>query len=173
MAQLQPLLNHVPVVGTYVAILLLAVALLRRSPELTRASLAMFPLLALAGVLVTMTGEPVEEIVEHVAGVSEAIVERHENAVTAASILLGAFGVFSLGGLIAFLERDAGVPRTFAALVLALSLIPAAALTRAAHLGGQIRHPEIRPRQEAAAAETRDRDDGASIHGVETRDRRP
>jgi len=36
------LLDHLPVVGTVLAILLLAYALLRRSPELTRVSLGIF-----------------------------------------------------------------------------------------------------------------------------------
>ena len=143
-AHLHLLLNHLPVVGTMVGILLLAYALLRRSPELARASLGLFVLLALAGVVVYLTGEPAEETVENLAGVSESAIESHEEAALVATMLLGVLGVVALGGLVAFRKRAAGIPRGFAALALALSLAPAAAMGYTANLGGQIRHTEIR-----------------------------
>jgi hypothetical protein len=72
------LLNHVPVIGTGIMIVLLGYALLRRSTELVRVSLGMFVLLALAGAVVYLTGEPAEGVAEGLPGVSEAIMERHE-----------------------------------------------------------------------------------------------
>jgi hypothetical protein len=144
------LLNHVPVIGTIVAIGLLAYAVVRRSPELVRVSLGMFVLLALAGAVVYLTGEPAEELVEGLPGVSEAILERHEEAALVATTLLGLVGAVSLGGLLAFRERAAGIPRGFAAATLLLALVPAGAMGYTANLGGQIRHTEIRPGAEAA-----------------------
>jgi hypothetical protein len=147
------LLNHLPVIGTIVAILLLAWAVLRRSPELTRASLALFVLLALAGIVVYLTGEPAEESVEHLAGVSESMIESHEEAALLATLLLGGLGAVALGGLVAFRRRVGGIPRGFATLALLLSLAPAAGMGYTAYVGGQIRHSEIRPGA-AAADET-------------------
>ena len=152
------LLNHLPVVGTVVAILLLAYALLRRSPELTRVSLGLFVLLAFAGAVVYLTGEPAEETVEHLAGVSESVIHSHEEAALVATILMSALGFVSLGGLVGFRKRTAGIPRGFAALALVLSLAPAAAMAYTANLGGQIRHTEIR----AGAVATGEADGEAS-----------
>jgi uncharacterized membrane protein YeaQ/YmgE (transglycosylase-associated protein family) len=144
------LLNHLPVIGTVVAIALLGYAVLRRSPELVRVGLGMFVLLALAGAVVYLTGEPAEELVEGLPGVSEAILERHEEAALFATILLGVVGAVALGGLLAFRTRATGIPRGFAAAALLLALLPAGAMGYTANLGGQIRHTEIRPGAVAA-----------------------
>lgn len=146
------LLNHVPVIGTLVAIALLAFALLRRSAELTRVSLGMFVVLAIVGGVVYLTGEPAEELVENLPGVSKGIMERHEEAALIATLLLAGLGLVALGELLAFRRRAAGIPSGFAVLVLVLSLAPAAAMGYAANLGGQIRHSEIRPGADASAA---------------------
>jgi uncharacterized membrane protein YeaQ/YmgE (transglycosylase-associated protein family) len=145
------LLNHVPVIGTIVAILLLGYALLRGSSELVRVSLGMFVLLALAAVLVYLTGEPAEELVEDLPGVSETILERHEDVALVATILLGVVGAVALGGLFAFRRRAAGIPRGFAAFALLLALVSAGAMGYTANLGGQVRHTEIRPGGVASA----------------------
>jgi hypothetical protein len=138
------LLNHVPVIGTVIGILLLGYALLRRSQDVTRASLGIFVLAALAGGAVFLTGEPAEERVENLAGISMPILERHEEAALIAALLLAAVGVFALVGLIVFRRREAGIPRGFATVALILALVPAAAMGYTANLGGQIRHSEIR-----------------------------
>lgn len=143
-AHLHLLLNHVPVLGTIGAILLLGYALLRRSQDLTRVALGSMVLVALAGVVVYLTGEPAEEAVEHLAGVSEPAIESHEEAALIATILLGAVGAVALGGLVAFRRRATGIPRGFAVFALALSLAPAVAMGYTANIGGQIRHSEIR-----------------------------
>jgi uncharacterized membrane protein len=153
-AHLHLLLNHLPVVGTIGAVLLLAYALLRRSPELTRVSLGLFVLVALAGVAVYLTGEPAEEAVEHLSGVSESMIESHEDAALLATILLGVVGTVALAGLVAFRRRTGGIPRGFATLALLLALAPAAAMGYTANLGGQIRHTEIRAGAAAAGAAT-------------------
>jgi hypothetical protein len=149
-AHLHLLLNHLPVIGTIVTIALLAWALLRRSLETTRASFGMFVVFALLGLAVYLTGEPAEHLVEDLAGVSHDAVEAHEEAALLATVLLGGLGALALGGLVAF-RRAAAIPRGFAALVLALSLAPAAAMGWTANLGGKIRHPEIGPASAPAA----------------------
>lgn len=136
------LLNHVPVIGTLVAIALLAWALLRRNPALTRASLGMFVVFALAGIVVYLTGEPAEHLVEDLPGVSHDAIEAHEEAAFLATALLGGLGALALGGLVA-LRRAPSVPRGFAILTLGFSLLPATAMGWTANLGGKIRHTEI------------------------------
>ena len=51
-------LNHLPVVGTFFGVLLLLLALLRKSEELKRGSLGVFALTALLALPIYFTGEP-------------------------------------------------------------------------------------------------------------------
>ena len=145
------LLNHVPIIGTVLGVLLLAVAVARRSDELGRVALWLFALLAGTSVLVFLTGEPAEELVEKLPGFSEALTERHEEAALAATIVMGVVGLFSLVVLAVFRRRPLARWATPVALVMALGAT--AAMGYAANLGGQIRHTEIR----AASAATVDR----------------
>ena len=144
------LLNHVPVIGTVLGVLLLAVAVARRSDELGRVALWLFALLAGTSVLVFLTGEPAEELVEKLPGFSEALTERHEEAALVATVVAGLVGLFSLAVLAVFRKRP--LARWATPVALALSLGAACAMGYAANLGGQIRHNEIR----AASAATLD-----------------
>jgi hypothetical protein len=152
-AHIHLLLNHVPVIGTIITIPLLGWALLRRNAALLRTALAMLVAFSIAGGIVYLTGEPAEEAVEHLAGVSERVLELHEEAALLATVLLGLTGAVALGGLVAFRSRRSGIPQGFAVLVLVLSLLPAGAMAWTANLGGQIRHSEIRGTAVASAGE--------------------
>jgi hypothetical protein len=72
-------LNHLPVIGAIFGVLLLLLALLRKSEELKRVSLGVFVITALLALPIYFTGEPAEEVVEHLPGVAEPLIERHEN----------------------------------------------------------------------------------------------
>jgi len=155
-AHLHLLLNHVPVLGTLSGMLLLAFAMIRRSQELTRVSLAVLVLAAVITIPVYWSGEPAEELVEHRPEVSERIIEQHEEAAEAAATALGILGALSLAGLVLF-RQATGVPRRFAALTLALALVGTVLMIRTANLGGQVRHAEIRSATAGAPAGARER----------------
>lgn len=136
-------LNHVPVIGLLIVLLLLAVARLRRSAELTQVSYALFVLLAATAVAVYLTGEPAEELVENLPGVSEPLVERHEELALIATIGMVVLGLVALVGLIRIRGyRIASV--WYGRGVLLLALLMAGLMGWTANTGGQIRHSEIR-----------------------------
>ena len=136
------ILNHVPVIGTLIGMCLLGYAVLRRDDRLVRVCLGMFAILAVIALAVFLTGEPAEEAVEGLAGVSEPVMEQHEEAARLATIALGFLGLLSLGVLLRF--RRGALPRQAAMLLLAAALVPAGMMVWTANLGGQIRHSEIR-----------------------------
>ena len=136
------LLNHVPVIGTIVGLFLLAWAVFRRDQGLARATLGLFAILAVVALAAFLTGEPAEEAVEGLAGVTEGSIERHEEAALLATIALGVLGAASLGALVWFRRR--ALPGRVLALMLVLALVPAGAMAWTANLGGQIRHTELR-----------------------------
>jgi uncharacterized membrane protein len=136
------LLNHVPVIGAVLGLALPGVAFLRRSDELGKFALGAFAFLGAVSVVVFLTGEPAEELVEKLPGFSEALTERHEEAALAATIVMGVVGLLSLIGLAVF--RSRALARWVVPTALVLALGATATMGYAANLGGQIRHTEIR-----------------------------
>jgi hypothetical protein len=137
------LLNHVPVIGTFFGIALLLAALVRRSRELVVASLALFVLNAAVAVPVYLTGEPAEDRVEKLPGVSAAVIERHEEAAAVGFGAVAVLGAVSLVGL-ALAARNKPVSRGLMAVPLVLAVVAAGLMAWTANLGGQVRHTEIR-----------------------------
>ena len=142
-AHVHLMLTHLPVIGTIFGVLLLLLALLKKSEELKRVSLGIFVLTALLALPVYFTGEPAEKVVEHLPGVAEPMIERHEDAALFALLTAGGAGVVALAGLILF-RRAEKLPGWIVAATLVLSLATSGLMGWMANLGGQIRHTEIR-----------------------------
>jgi hypothetical protein len=142
LTHLHLLLNHVPTVGSAVAIVLFAVAVYRKDDPLTRISLGMLVVIALAAVVVYQTGMAARDAIEPLPGVSKALIDAHEDAA------LPAFIVIELTGAVAWLglwqcRRFSRPTRGNLWTVAALSLLTFASVARTANLGGEVRHPEI------------------------------
>ncbi len=99
-----------------------------------------------------MTGEPAEDGVKGLPGVSKQIIEKHEEAASVAFTGLVVVGVVALVGLLVF-RRGRAVPSWFSSLVLAVALIVVSLMSWTANLGGQIRHTEIRSNSGPAAGQ--------------------
>lgn len=153
-AHLHLIVNHIPVLGAVFGLLLLAYGLVRRNDGVVRASLWTLAIVGLAGLMAYLTGEPAEEIVEELPGVSEAILERHEEAALLATIGGGIVGLAALAGLL--LHRARPVASAFSAVMLLLTLGLFGGMAWTANLGGQIRHGEIRGGQTAQAGANAD-----------------
>lgn len=136
------LLNHVPVMGIPFGFLLLAVALARKSLELTKASLGVFAVVALVTIPVYLAGEPTEEVVEHLPGISESFIEEHEESALLSLVAIEILGVLAVAGLVLF--RGSSIPTWFVTTSLVLSLLAAVSVGWTANLGREIHHPEIR-----------------------------
>jgi uncharacterized membrane protein YqjE len=94
-------LNHVPVIGLPIVVLLLLWGLGRRNAEVIRAAFGLLVLLALVTLVVQLTGEPAEELVEGLPGVVDSIVERHEEAALVATVGMSGLGLLALFGWLA------------------------------------------------------------------------
>ena len=147
------MLNHLPVIGVLFVALVLAVGLLWRNGGILRLGLAMLVLVALAAIPVFLSGEPAEESIEDVTGVSHASIESHEDAAKPAMIGLELLGLVALVALLR--ERGRGVPPRFAALlliaVIALSSMPGP--LRAAVISSASRR--LRPRNSSSSYRNR------------------
>ena len=140
-AHLHLILNHIPVIGIGFGILLLIYGFVRNNDEIKKVSLGVFVLAALMTIPVYLTGEPAEEIVENLAGVSEAFIDPHEDWAYYSLILMEITGVLALLNLI-FFGRSFG--KKFLLVTSLSSVVAAGSILYTANLGGKIRHTEIR-----------------------------
>lgn len=143
LAHIHLMLNHIPLIGIGFVTLLLIVAILRRSNELINVVLIFVILVALWAIPVYLTGEPAEEIVEDLPGVSEQLIEEHEEKAEVAFIFVEVTGALALITLLArrFSERFG---HKLTVLTLLVLIISGGLMAWTANLGGKIHHPEIR-----------------------------
>lgn len=137
------LLNHFPIIGLLVATMLLIWAVVRKNVSLQKTASVIIILMALIAIPVFLTGEPAEESVENLPGVSEQIIEEHEDAAKFALILMELTAVTAVGAL-AIAKNKEAVAQKLLYGVAVLSVVTCVAMARTGYLGGQIRHTEIR-----------------------------
>src|SRR5678815_3219074 len=141
MVHLHLMAAHLPVIGVVLLIPLLLIALVRRSDELSKLGLWAAAGIALSGVIVYLTGESTEEGVEHLAGISETMIERHEEIALFSTVALAVFGLLALVTLFRMRGKRLSRGIVVSALFGVIALSGAFAWT--ANLGGKIRHSEI------------------------------
>ncbi len=142
-AHLHLILNHIPLIGMGFTLLLLIIAFVRKSGELLNIALIFTVLVALFAIPVYLTGEPAEELVEDLPGISESIMEEHEESAEISFILAEITGAVALISLIV-LAYSYNYGRKLAILTLMLLIVSGGLMVWTANLGGKIHHPEIR-----------------------------
>ncbi|HMU33582.1 MAG TPA: hypothetical protein PKC89_06940 [Pyrinomonadaceae bacterium] len=151
-------LNHFPVICSILSVPLFLYAYWRKSDELKQLALLVLVFAAAVTIPVYLSGEPAEEVVEKLAGVSHDLIEQHEDAAYFAMISMMITGVISLIGLIAMMAKKTAAK--FLVLVALLSAAGSAGLMlRTSSLGGQIRHSEIRAGGTAEQPSEKEKDD--------------
>ena len=140
------MLNHFPIIGTLLGGGVMLYGYITSSDLVKKAALWTWALMALIAIPVFLTGEPAEEAVEGLAGVSESLIHEHEEAAELAIWLMEALGVFSLLTLV-FYKTKPAVSKTLVLISTILGFVVFGAMARTGSLGGQIRHSEIRSGQ--------------------------
>jgi len=141
-AHLHLMLNHLPVIGAPLLLLLLTIGLLRGSRELITVSLALVIGLAAATALVYLTGEPTEKLIERAPWFSEALTETHEEQAVVSLVAALVTGSLAAAALALRAKPWSGpwLPRAVWGALAVTSLL----IGWTAWSGGQIRHDEIR-----------------------------
>lgn len=141
-AHIHLILNHVPIIGIPVALTFLVYGIYVNNQPSKR--FALLALIGLAAVVlpVYLTGEPAEEVVEHLPGVAESFIESHEDAAMYSLVLT------LLTGAVAFIalwfQKDPMKSRLLNFGVMAVASIAVLSLLYTANLGGKVRHTELR-----------------------------
>jgi uncharacterized membrane protein len=140
LAHLHLLLNHVPTVGTVIAMALLLMSLVRKNEGLKRISLELFCVIGLVTLPAYLAGLGTQPALEEM-GVDLAAMQRHHDAAFQASIGMLLTGFIAWLGL--WKSRRGSPSQVHVPVVLVLAAITMVLMARAANLGGEIRHPEI------------------------------
>jgi uncharacterized membrane protein len=149
-AYLHLLLNHFPIIGTAVGLGLFLISLVGKNGDLRRASLIIFPAMALLAILAFFSGVGAQGAIRKSPGVSEDLIERHQGAAMLALLFMEITGAFSVVGL----WKSQGTSRPARwnwslSAVLLFSIVTVCLMARVGTTGGDIRHPEIGTGQEA------------------------
>ena len=135
------MINHIPVLGAVLALLLLTWALVTRRRDFVRLSLFITLLAGLSAYPAFFTGDEAHEQLEDVEGFDHDLIHEHEDAADwALRCMLGTAVIAGLGLWASRKGRD--VPRWAKATTMAALLFSTSVVARTAFLGGEIRHPE-------------------------------
>ena len=142
-AHLHLVLNHVPTLGTAVALALLLLALIRRHEVLVHVGLEVLFVIALVTMPVYVTGAAAYMDLRSGPEFSDIAARMHQDAA------LAGFAVTEFAGFVAWValwqsRRTGHAGRGLVAAATLLSVLALAIMGRAATLGGEITHPEIR-----------------------------
>ena len=151
-AHLHLLLNHIPVIGSIIALCLFVISLFGRHQDLRRSSLIIFVGIALLTIPTFVSGFGAQSNINSQPGVSRALIERHEGSAMLSFWFMELTGALALAGLWQ-LHRNAGLARWSVLAILAISIITVGLMARCGNTGGDIRHPEIWETKEAPVTE--------------------
>lgn len=141
-AQLHLLINHVPVVGTLLAVALLLAARRRRCEASTRSALGLLALVACTALPAYLSGDGAEHVTKSWVANAGPLIEEHEDAASWALALAMTLGALALTTLSLTDRHPQWAQRSLLATML-LGLVTVGSMAYTAHLGGLIRHPEI------------------------------
>jgi uncharacterized membrane protein len=141
-AHLHLLLNHVPILGSAFALVLLAFGYFMRNDTLSKAALWTLVVVSLIAIPAFLTGEEAEHAVEDRPGISNTQIHEHEEQAEIAFWALMCSGAIALGTLMSSMKTQT-VNRTLLILNIAFIVGTFALMARTGNSGGAIRHPEI------------------------------
>ena len=148
-AHLHLLITHLPIFGSLCGIIVLYFALWKKSEETLTAAYWILVLSAVGAGIAYASGEGAEEKVEHLQGVLEHSIARHEEMAGFAAAAFILVGAVSITGLLMSIRGHNHFWK-IAWLTLVVSLIALVLAGRTGYLGGKIRHTEINGAYQAA-----------------------
>ncbi|NCT17904.1 MAG: hypothetical protein COZ75_01270 [Flavobacteriaceae bacterium CG_4_8_14_3_um_filter_34_10] len=142
-AHLHLAINHFPIIGLTIGILVLLFGFLFKNNTIKLTALAIFIFSAITAIIANYTGEGAEEFIENIPGIGENFIETHEEAAEVFLIFMLILGGASL--ITFFLTiKKMNIAIYGYILVALLAISSALASINVGTSGGEIRHTEIR-----------------------------
>src|SRR5262245_30254599 len=96
LAHLHLLLNHWPIIGSFIGLGIFLVSLIVNSDDLKQTSLVLFVLIALLAIPTYMSGNAAEEAIRETPGISKTLIQTHQGAALLALLSMQVTGAAAL-----------------------------------------------------------------------------
>lgn len=142
-AHLHMLVNHFPIVGTILGLLVLIGGLFLKNNSVKNTSYCLFVIAAIFAFFSMATGDGAEKLVEDMPTIGHEIIHEHEELAEKFAIILYLLGVVSIIGLITNVKKH---PKAnfFSYAIAVIAIVAVFFSTKVGTSGGEIRHTEIR-----------------------------
>jgi len=131
--------NHVAIIGTFFAAIVLILGLLSNTVQTRVASFILMLISSIGAFITFRTGHEAEESVEHIKGVSEYVIEQHEEFAETALWFIALLAIASIIGLYAA-KKNLSAEKKISWVILLISLMSFAIFAWTGYLGGKIMH---------------------------------
>ena len=131
--------NHLAIIGTLFAGIVLLIGLISNTVQTRIASFILMLISSVGGYVTFKTGHEAEETVEHMKGISEYVIEQHEELAEKALWFIILLFIASIVGLYAG-KKNLRVEKKISWIILIISFISFAIFAWTGYLGGQIMH---------------------------------
>lgn len=138
-AHLHLITNHLAIVGTLFAGIVLLIGLLSNSAQTRFASFILLFISSIAGYITFKTGHEAEESVEHIKEISEYLIEQHEEIAEKALWFIILLFIASIVGLYAY-QKSLAAEKKISWIILLICMISFSIFAYTGYLGGQIMH---------------------------------
>ncbi len=142
LVHLHLMLNHFPIIGTFIALLILAYGIFKKNQTLINTAAVLMLGITLITLPAFYTGEPAEEAIEHLPGISHRLIHEHEEAAELAFLLMNITGIMAIVYLL-MQRMKLPIAQLLSKALLLATLITCILMARAGNEGGKIRHAEL------------------------------
>ncbi len=142
-AHLHMVVNHFPIIGTIFGLGILIAGLIFKNTATKNVAYVLFVVAATFAAFSMGTGEGAEEIAEKLPGVTDQVIEVHEEMAEKFAIVLYALGAISLVGLLLNFLKSAN-EKLISYLAIVIAAVGVFLAQQTGTTGGEIRHTEIR-----------------------------
>jgi uncharacterized membrane protein len=151
--------NHLPIVGILIGLVVLLTGFVLKKSAVKVTALGIFVFSALASIAAFYSGEGAEEIVEKIPGISETLINQHEEAAELFFTIILILGGISLITIFLEIKKYAFAKIGFILVILG-SLAAGVLAKNVGTTGGEIRHTEIRNDANSIKIQTENDHDG-------------
>lgn len=140
------LVNHFPIIGVVIGILILSAGFIFKINTVKRTALGVFIFSSIFAIPAFLSGGGAEEVIEKLPGVSETYIETHEEMAEIFIWIIASLGVLSL---LTFLSEyfKTKYSKLLYLLTAIMAIVTIVVAKQVGTTGGEIRHPEIRTTQ--------------------------
>jgi uncharacterized membrane protein len=131
--------NHIAIIGTLFAGIVLFIGLISDTVQTRVAAFILMLISSIGGYITFKTGHEAEETVEHIKGISEYVIEQHEEFAEKALWFIILLFIASIVGIYAG-KKNLPTEKKISWIILLISFISFAIFAWTGYLGGQIMH---------------------------------